>query len=172
MHFDPKFLKRLIFIWEKATFFCEQIFLVVAGTWLGERRVCFFWARNLSFWPKNPILATRPNFGQLTVCSPWRDRSFPTSGAIFDFLFPSYSRFRKKKPGWCIKKSSPSPLWGHRLPVTALTHLTVKAKIFQGCPKSFNIWCQQFCVHLFLRDALRTTLVVSLTFLKGGGSQC
>ena len=26
-----------------------------------------------------------------------------------------------KKLGWRVKKSSPSPLWGHRLPVIALT---------------------------------------------------
>ena len=30
----PKFLKRLIFIWEKPTFFFEKLFPVVARTWL------------------------------------------------------------------------------------------------------------------------------------------
>ena len=29
----PKYPKRLIFIWEKATFFFEQLFPVVARTW-------------------------------------------------------------------------------------------------------------------------------------------
>ena len=31
----PKFLKGLIIIWEEATFFFEQLFLVMARTWLG-----------------------------------------------------------------------------------------------------------------------------------------
>ena len=100
MHFNPEFLKRLIFIWEKATFFCGQIFLVVAGTWLGERRVCFFGPEISVYGQKIQFLPHDPNFGQPTVCSSWRERSFPTSRAIFDFLFPSYSRFcKKKKPG-------------------------------------------------------------------------
>ena len=58
MHFNPKFLKRL----KRQLFSVDNFFPVVAGTWLGERRVCFFWARNLSFWPKNPIFTTRPQF--------------------------------------------------------------------------------------------------------------
>ena len=33
MGFNPKFLMRLIFIWEKPTFFFEQHFPVVARTW-------------------------------------------------------------------------------------------------------------------------------------------
>ena len=37
---------------------------------------------------------------------------------VYDFSFPSYGRFRE--PGRRSKKSSPTPLWGHRLPVTAL----------------------------------------------------
>ena len=37
----PKFLKRLIFIWEKATFSFEQLLLVVAQTWLKLRTVFF-----------------------------------------------------------------------------------------------------------------------------------
>ena len=105
----PKFLKRLIFIWEKATFFFEQLFLVVAGTWLGERRVCFLGPEISVFGRKIQFLPHDPNFGQPTVCSPWRDRSFPTSGAIFDFLFPSYSRFCKKKNLVDASKSLPPP---------------------------------------------------------------
>ena len=58
-----------------------------------------FWAQNIGFWPK-------------TV-------HFPSWERFFDFLFPSYGCFLKK-PGGRVKNSSPSPLWGHRLPVTAL----------------------------------------------------
>ena len=39
---------------------------------------------------------------------------------FFDFSFPSYGRFRKKKSGRRAKKVFPTALWGHRLPVTAL----------------------------------------------------
>ena len=58
----PKFLKRLISIWEKATFFFEQLFPGVAKTWLIPKSVRFFWAQNLGFGPKNPIFALRPQF--------------------------------------------------------------------------------------------------------------
>ena len=40
----PEFLKRLIFIWDEATFFVEQLFPGVARTWLESRS---------GFWPKN-----------------------------------------------------------------------------------------------------------------------
>ena len=56
----PKFLKRLIFIWEN--FFFEQLFPVVARTWLGSKSVCFFWAQNLGFGSKNPFFAIQPKF--------------------------------------------------------------------------------------------------------------
>ena len=69
-----------------------------------------------SFWPKNPppILVN----GQFVALG--ETVNFPHWGRFFDFLFLSYGRFRKKKLGERIKKSSPSPLWGHRLSVTAL----------------------------------------------------
>ena len=47
-----KFLKSLMFILEKGTFFFEQLFPVVARTWL---ELSFFFARNLGFWPQNQI---------------------------------------------------------------------------------------------------------------------
>ena len=92
MHFNPKFLKRL----KRQLFSVDKFFPVVAGTWLGERRVCFFGPEISVYGRKIQFLPHDPNFGQPTVCSPWRDCSFPTSLAIFDFLFPSYSRFCKK----------------------------------------------------------------------------
>ena len=71
----PKFLKRLIFILEKGTFFFfEQLSRFVARTWL-ELRSEFF-------------LPYDPNFGQQPICSPGRDRSFPTVGAIFRLFVP------------------------------------------------------------------------------------
>merc|ERR1712012_1197339 len=67
MHLNPKkhpqFLKILIFIWEKATFFFEQLFLVVARTWLESRSGLFsggpkfrFLAKKSDFYHTTPIL--------------------------------------------------------------------------------------------------------------------
>jgi len=39
----------VIIIWAKATFFFEQLFPGVAGTWF-PLRSGFFWAQNLGFW--------------------------------------------------------------------------------------------------------------------------
>ena len=63
----PKFLKLMIFILEKATFFFEHLFPVVAKTCL-EYRSVFFWAQNLVFFgQKNPIFAIRPQIWS-TAC--------------------------------------------------------------------------------------------------------
>ena len=86
---NPKFTKRLIFIWEKGTFLFAQLFLVVARTWL----------------PCDPIFWQRPVF------SPRRDGPFATLGSIFRlFVSELWSFFCKKKNGSRIKKSSPYPL--------------------------------------------------------------
>ena len=55
-----------------------------------------------------------------------------SSDRFFDFSFLSYARFREGtlRRG---KKSSPTPLWGHRLTVTAL------ALSARGLDNTFNI---------------------------------
>ena len=78
-----------MFIWEKATFFFEQLFPVVAGTWLVPKSDRFFGPETWVFGPNIRYLPYDPNFGQRPVCSPWRDRSFSTFGAIFLLPFPS-----------------------------------------------------------------------------------
>ena len=70
----PKFLKRLIFVLEKGTFFFEQLFPVVARTWLPLTCVRFFGPEISVFGVKIRILPYYPKFGQRPVCSPWRDR--------------------------------------------------------------------------------------------------
>ena len=55
-----------LIIWAKATFFFEQLFLVVAVTWFPLRSERFFWAQNLGFWSKIPIFAIRPQFWSMT----------------------------------------------------------------------------------------------------------
>ena len=58
----PKLSKRLIFIWEKATFSFWQLCPVLAGTWLESKSECFFLgpkirilARKSVFWYGTPI---------------------------------------------------------------------------------------------------------------------
>ena len=60
----PKFLKRLIFIWVKATFFFEQLFPGVARTWLGSRSEFFLGPKISVFGQKIRFLPYNPNFGQ------------------------------------------------------------------------------------------------------------
>ena len=87
----------VIFIWEKAAFFFEQIFPVVARTWFPLRSVWFFlgpksWflAKKSDFCHTTPILVNDPfvALGEAVHFPPW-DR-------FFDFTFQSYSCFRKK----------------------------------------------------------------------------
>ena len=87
-----------LIIWAKTLFFFEQLFPVVARTWLvriKEWDLCF--GPKISvFGPKTRFLPNGPNF-----------RYGVTAVSV-------------KKSGGPVKKSSPFPLWGHRLPVTAL----------------------------------------------------
>ena len=84
-----------------------------------------FLLQKSDFCHTTPILVNDPfvAFGVTVHFPPWN--------WFFNFTFQSYSCFRKKS-GWRLKKSSPSPLWGHRLPVTAL------APSARGLDKSWN----------------------------------
>ena len=133
-------------IWAKATFFFEQLFPVVARTWLESRSGFFLGPKSLflvqksDFCHTTPILVNDP-FLVLTMTV-----NFPPWEQFFDFPFRSYSCFRKKF-GWPVKKSFPFPLWGHRLPVTALalsarTPFGPARIIWEGCSVAdiWNIW--------------------------------
>ena len=106
-------LKRLIYL-EKGYFLFAKLFLFVARTWL-DLKVSFFRARKLGSRPENPFFCHRtPNFVDGPFVAPGETVHFQPSDRFF-VLRP----FRKKKRPRA-KKSSPTPLWGHRLPVTAL----------------------------------------------------
>ena len=110
----PEFLKRLIFILEKGTFFFAQLCPVVARTWCPLRSERFFLGPKSRFLAeKIQILPYDPNFGQQPVCSPRRDRSFPTLGAIFRLSVPELRSF--------CQKVLPLPTVRAPLPVTAQT---------------------------------------------------
>ena len=86
-----------LIIWAKATFFFEQLFSVVARTWLGLKSDSFFlgpkfWflTKKSNFCPMTPILVDDPFLALgMTV-------NFPPWERFFDFPFQSYSCFRKK----------------------------------------------------------------------------
>ena len=84
------------------------------------------------------ILST-PNFGPLSrkhpVCTPQRDSSFPVRINFSNFRFRVMAV--RKRSCWHVKKSSPSPLWGHRLPVTALA--IVSDQTFHFHPRNQDV---------------------------------
>ena len=86
-----------LIIWAKALFFFEQLFPVVARTWLGAKSVCLFFgpkfwflAQKSDFCHTTPILVDDPflALGMAVNFRPWE--------RFFDFPFRSYSCFRKK----------------------------------------------------------------------------
>ena len=88
-----------LIIWAKALFFFEQLFPVVARTWLeskSERLFLFlgpkfqFLVQKSNFCHTTPILVNDP-FLALTMTV-----NFPPWEQFFDFPFRSYSCFRKK----------------------------------------------------------------------------
>ena len=93
----PKFLKRLIFIWEKATFFFEQLFPVVARKWLGAKSLCLFLGPKFRFLAKkSDFCHTTPIFVDDPFLALDMTVNFPPWKRFFDFPFRSYSCFRKK----------------------------------------------------------------------------
>ena len=59
---NPKFAKRLIFIWEKGTLFFWQLCPVVARTWLVTKSGGFFWAPKIRFSARNLFFCMGPRF--------------------------------------------------------------------------------------------------------------
>merc|ERR1712004_429356 len=94
---SPKMTFHPLIIWAKALFFFEQLFPVVARTWLGEK------SDRLFMGPKFRFLAPKSNFCHTTpilVDDPFlalgMTVNFPPWERFFDFPFRSYSCFRKK----------------------------------------------------------------------------
>ena len=97
-----------LIIWAKATFFFEQLFPVVARTWLGEKSGTSF------FGPKFQFLAKKSDFCHTTpifVDDPFlalnMTVNFPPWKRFFDFPFWNYSCFRKKNWLTCQKVFPP-----------------------------------------------------------------
>ena len=87
---SPKMTFSPLIIWAKATFFLEQLFPVVARTWLGYKSECLF------FGPKFQFLAQKSNFCHTTpilvddpLLALGMTVNFPPWKPFFDFLFRS-----------------------------------------------------------------------------------
>ena len=94
---SPKMTFSPLIIWAKGPFFFEQLFSVVARTWLVTK------SDRLFFGPKFQFLAKKSDFCHRTpifVDDPFlalvMTVNFPPWKRFFDFPFRSYSSFRKK----------------------------------------------------------------------------
>merc|ERR1712107_548302 len=94
---SPKMTFSPLIIWAKATFFFEQLFPVMARTWLEYKSDSLFFgpkfrflAKKSTFCHTTPILVDDPFLAlDMTV-------NFPPWKRFFDFPIRSYSCFRKK----------------------------------------------------------------------------
>ena len=121
-----------IFFGKKSFFFLQKYTRHPLKDWYVFGKMVFFYLHNFSrswlehgvqnsdFCPKIRFWLCDPKFCRWPVCSPRKDGVRTTWDRFFDFLFLSYVRFCNKKNGRRTKKASPTPLWGHRQPETAL----------------------------------------------------
>ena len=80
----------------------------------------FLGPKNSVFGPKISFFVWDPVFWQRGARNPRRWFRFGTFGSIVRFFVSELRPFSWGEPGRRAKKSYPTPLWGHRLPVTAL----------------------------------------------------
>ena len=80
----------------------------------------FFGPKNPVFGPKLIFFVWDRVFWQSGARNPRRWFRFGTFGSILRFFVSELRPFSWGEPGRRAQKSYPTPLWGHRLPVTAL----------------------------------------------------
>ena len=120
-----------LIIWAKATFFFEQLFPVVARTWLELKSECLFLGQKFQFLVQKsdichtiPILVNDPcvALGVIVHFPPWE--------RFFDFPFRSYSCFRKKI--WLTaQKVFPPPTVG--VPSASKSPSALRAQALWAC---------------------------------------
>ena len=112
----------------------------------------FFGPKNPDFGPKIRFFVWDPVFCQRGVRNPRRWLRFGTNVSSLRLFVPELRPFSWGEPGRRSKKSSPTPLWGHRLPVTALA-LEARGLDKKGLTIYFNyIWVPSngLCVFYLL----------------------
>ena len=86
-----------LIIWAKGLFFFEQLFPVVARTWLELKSVCLFLGPKFRFLAKkSDFCHTTPIFVDDPFLALDMTVNFPPWKRFFDFPIWSYSCFRKK----------------------------------------------------------------------------
>merc|ERR1711873_212591 len=94
---SPKMTFPPLIIWAKGPFFFEQLFSVVARTWLGLKSGSLFLGPKFWFWAKKSDFC---HTTQILVDDPFlalgMTVNFPPRERFFDFPFRSYSCFHKK----------------------------------------------------------------------------
>ena len=85
-----------------------------------QKWLFFFGPKNPVFGPKLIFFVWDRVFWQSGARNPRRWLRFGTFGSILRFFVSELRPFSWGEPGRHAKKSYPTPLWGHRLPVTAL----------------------------------------------------
>merc|ERR1712012_918728 len=94
---SPKMTFPPLIIWAKGPFFFEQLFSVVARTWLGLKSVCLFLGPKFQFFAKkSDFCHTTPIFVDDPFLALDMTVNFPPWKQFFDFPIQSYSCFRKK----------------------------------------------------------------------------
>ena len=91
----------------------------MARTWL-ETKSVFFLPQKSGFRPKINFFVWDPVFWQSGARNPRRWFRFGTFGSSVRLFVFELRPFSRGEPGRRAQKSYPTPLWGHRLPVTAL----------------------------------------------------
>ena len=80
----------------------------------------FLGPKNPDFGPKIRFFVWDPVFWQSGARNPRRWLRFGTFGSSVRLFVSELRPFSRGEPGRRAQKSYPTPLWGHRLPVTAL----------------------------------------------------
>merc|ERR1712147_55251 len=94
---SPKMTFPPLIIWAKGPFFFEQLFSVVARTWLGLKSDSLFLGQKFRFLAKkSDFCHTTPIFVDDPFLALDMTVNFPPWKRFFDFLIRSYSCFRKK----------------------------------------------------------------------------
>merc|ERR1712016_226443 len=89
---SPKMTFSPLIIWEKETFFFEQLFSVVARTWLEYKSGSFFLGPKFRFLAKkSDFCHTTPNLVDDPFLALDMTVNFPPWKRFFDFPFRSYS---------------------------------------------------------------------------------
>ena len=107
-----------------------------------QKWLFFFGPKNPHFGPKIRFFVWDPVFWQSGARNPRRWFRFGTFGSSVRLFVSELRPFSRGEPGRRAKKSYPTPLWGHRLPVKALALSALSLRASPGLDKTC-LWISQ-----------------------------